>query len=201
VSLRACHRHVARVAHETDVGVVQSARQAQDNNITLVLIIVVIVFSVCQAPALLNQIFWNVLDDDARKCGGFQFYYSRVSNMLVVLNSAVNFPIYAVFNTRFRQVLVGQVLGCCFRWRGTAIGIEGDPGGRRKLAATERFREVASMIPSTVGAGPHNHCYVAMNASGCVPVAHEMKGNVGDKQREAITISNTGVLETITTLL
>lgn len=90
----------------------QSVRQAQDNNVTLVLIIVVIVFSVCQAPALLNQIFWNVLDDTARDCGGFQFYYSRVSNMLVVTNSAVNFPIYAVFNTRFRQVLTTQVMPC-----------------------------------------------------------------------------------------
>ena len=90
-------------------------RQAQDNNVTLVLIIVVIVFSVCQAPALLNQIFWNVLDDAARDCGGFQFYYSRVSNMLVVTNSAVNFPIYAVFNTRFRQVLTTQVMPCLGR--------------------------------------------------------------------------------------
>jgi len=92
--------------------VLQSVRQAQDNNVTLVLIIVVIVFSVCQAPALLNQIFWNVLDNSARDCGGFQFYYSRVSNMLVVTNSAVNFPIYAVFNTRFRQVLGTQVMPC-----------------------------------------------------------------------------------------
>lgn len=100
---------------------VQSVRQAQDNNVTLVLIIVVIVFSVCQAPALLNQIFWNVLDDAARDCGGFQFYYSRISNMLVVTNSAVNFPIYAVFNTRFRQVLTTQVMPCLGR-HGSSVG-------------------------------------------------------------------------------
>ena len=90
----------------------QSLRQQQDNNVTLVLIIVVIVFSVCQAPALVNQILWNLLGDEARDCGGFQFFFSRISNALVLANSAVNFPIYVVFNTRFRQVLVAQV-GCC----------------------------------------------------------------------------------------
>ena len=100
-------------------------RQAQDNNVTLVLIIVVIVFSVCQAPALLNQIFWNVLDDASRDCGGFQFYYSRVSNMLVVTNSAVNFPIYAVFNTRFRQVLTTQVIPCLSRCVSVTSGATG----------------------------------------------------------------------------
>lgn len=102
---------------------------------TLVLIIVVIVFSVCQAPALLNQIFWNVLDDEARDCGGFQFYYSRISNMLVVTNSAVNFPIYAVFNTRFRQVLTTQVMPCL--GRGSSVSSGGAVGG---VAATPTVR-------------------------------------------------------------
>lgn len=119
----------------------QSVRQAQDNNVTLVLIIVVIVFSVCQAPALLNQIFWNVLDDDARVCGGFQFYYSRVSNMLVVTNSAVNFPIYAVFNTRFRQVLTTQVVPCLGRMSSVSSGAGGPTGN-----TTARRTGYAAMI-------------------------------------------------------
>ena len=87
----------------------QSRQQQQDNNVTFVLIIVVLVFTICQAPALVNQILWNVLDDDARICGGFQFFYSRISNTLVIVNSSVNFLIYFLFNTRFRQVLVQNV--------------------------------------------------------------------------------------------
>ena len=87
----------------------QSLRQQQDNNVTFVLIIVVLVFTVCQAPALVNQILWNVLPDTSRQCGGFQFYYSRVCNFLVMLNSSVNFVIYFLFNTKFRQVLVQLV--------------------------------------------------------------------------------------------
>jgi len=124
---------------------VQSVRQAQDNNVTLVLIIVVIVFSVCQAPALLNQIFWNVLDDAARDCGGFQFFYSRISNMLVVTNSAVNFPIYAVFNTRFRQVLTTQVMPCLGRV--STVGGGGGAGGSGAAGnATVRRSGYAAML-------------------------------------------------------
>lgn len=87
----------------------QSRQQQQDNNVTFVLIIVVLVFTLCQAPALVNQTLWNFLPDNARSCGGFQFYYSRISNTLVILNSAVNFLIYFFFNTRFRQVLIQSV--------------------------------------------------------------------------------------------
>jgi len=89
----------------------QSARQQHDNNVTLVLIIVVIVFSVCQFPALVTQLSWNFLPHTARLCGGFQFYFSRVSNALVVTNSAVNFLIYLRFNKRFRCILTQMVLG------------------------------------------------------------------------------------------
>ncbi len=87
----------------------QTARQQQDNNVTFVLIIVVLVFTVCQAPALVNQILWNALTDEARACKGFQFYFQRISNLLVTVNSAANFLIYFLFNTRFRQVLMQNV--------------------------------------------------------------------------------------------
>src|SRR6218665_270493 len=88
----------------------QSLRQQQDNNVTFVLIIVVIVFIICQAPALVNQILWTLLPESYRDCGGFQFYFRRFSNTLVTTTSAVNFPIYVLFNTRFRQVLAQT---CC----------------------------------------------------------------------------------------
>ncbi len=81
-------------------------KQQADNNVTFVLIIVVLVFTICQAPALVNQILWNVLPNSARACGGFQFYFQRISNALVVFNSSVNFLIYFLFNTRFKQVLM-----------------------------------------------------------------------------------------------
>ena len=89
----------------------QSVRQQQDNNITFVLIIVVTVFIICQVPALINQVMWNVAPDEARSCGGFQFYLRNIANMLVIFNSAINFVIYVLFNKRFRLVLIQTA--CC----------------------------------------------------------------------------------------
>ena len=91
--------------------VMQSVRQQQDNNITFVLIIVVTVFIICQVPALINQVMWTVMPDEARHCGGFQFYLSHITNMLVIFNSAIYFVIYILFNKRFRLVLIQTA--CC----------------------------------------------------------------------------------------
>ena len=95
-------------------------RQQQDNNVTFVLIIVVLVFTICQAPALATQIFWTVLPDSARACGGFQYYWSRISNAMVILNSSINFLIYFLFNQRFRQVLLENMCRCKVVDRGPA---------------------------------------------------------------------------------
>jgi len=88
----------------------KTSSSSQDSNVTLVLVIVVLVFTVCQTPALVTQLMWSLLSDDARQCGGLQYYFGRISNLLVVVNSAANFPVYLFFNTRFRLVL-GQMLG------------------------------------------------------------------------------------------
>ena len=47
---------------------------------------------------------WNVLPAEQRDCGGVQFYFSQLTNLLVIANSSLNFVIYVTFNTRFRQV-------------------------------------------------------------------------------------------------
>ena len=89
----------------------QSVRQQQDNNITFVLIIVVTVVIICQVPALINQVMWNVTPDEARQCGGFQFYLRHIANMLLIFNSAINSVIYVLFKKRFRLVLIQTA--CC----------------------------------------------------------------------------------------
>ncbi|ESN98270.1 hypothetical protein HELRODRAFT_177152 [Helobdella robusta] len=93
----------------------QSARQQQDNNVTLVLIIVILVFIFCQTPALINRFMWSFFADDQRECPGVQYYFSRFGNMMVSVNSAVNFFIYIIFNSRFRQVFIEKTLfgRCC----------------------------------------------------------------------------------------
>lgn len=78
-----------------------------DKNATTVLIIIVIVFIVCETPELVQ------------KCVSFterNFPYSdllsrevirfnMVSQLLMVINSSINFFIYLIFGRRFRRIL------------------------------------------------------------------------------------------------
>ena len=87
--------------------------QKNSNSITFLLIVVILVFIMSQTPAIVNQILWNVLSDEHRQCEGFQFYFQRISNVLVISNSAVNLLIYIRFNKRFRRILFNMV---CNKW-------------------------------------------------------------------------------------
>ena len=78
---------------------------ANDNNITLVMILVVGVFMVCQAPARLVQMIFSYKFSHCRQ---LQFYLIHVSNSLEVLNSSVNFIIYVTFRRRFARILVSN---------------------------------------------------------------------------------------------
>lgn len=81
-----------------------TGHRQKDDNITIVIIVIVFVFILCQTPALANQIFWAVTSKEQRDCGNFHFYYTRISDTLVVLNSSTNFLIYCLFGKTFRKV-------------------------------------------------------------------------------------------------
>ncbi|KAL8600627.1 hypothetical protein ACOMHN_030283 [Nucella lapillus] len=71
-------------------------------NLSLILVLIVVVFILCQSPGLVSQ--FDI----------FQFStflkWIAVSNLLFVINSAVNFLIYTAFGSKFRKVLL-----CVFR--------------------------------------------------------------------------------------
>ena len=75
-----------------------------EDHITLCIIAIVFVFLLCQTPALINQIFWVLGEHADRECGKFHFYYTKISDVLVVINSSVNFVIYCLFGKSFRQI-------------------------------------------------------------------------------------------------
>ena len=87
----------------------QTVRSHNENSMTHVLVIIVIVLIVCQLPSLFTRVLWIVTPNTAQDCGNYQFYMLPITNMLIVLNSAVNFIIYVLFNQRFRGVLFEQV--------------------------------------------------------------------------------------------
>ena len=75
-----------------------------EDHITLCIIAIVFVFLLCQTPALVNQIFWAAGEHSDRACGRFHFYYTKISDLLVVINSSMNFVIYCLFGKSFRQI-------------------------------------------------------------------------------------------------
>ena len=83
-----------------------TGHKQRDDHITVVIIMIVFVFIVCQTPALINQIFWATIDNRIRVCGHFHYYYTRISDVLVVLNSSTNFIIYCLFGKSFRRVFI-----------------------------------------------------------------------------------------------
>ena len=83
-----------------------TGHRAKDDHITLIVIVIVIIFIICQTPALVNQIFWAILNQTERRCGQFHFYYTKVSDLLIILNSSVNFMIYCLFGKTFRRTFI-----------------------------------------------------------------------------------------------
>jgi len=73
-----------------------------DPNITLVLIIIILVFMVCNTPARIVQIVWRY---KTQQWLSVPFFLMEISNVLEVLNSSINFIIYCVFRQKFRCML------------------------------------------------------------------------------------------------
>lgn len=87
-------------------------RQSGDSerSITLVMILVVLLFIICQAPARVVQIVWSYMYRDCRQLRAIVIH---ASNMLEVLNSSLNFVVYCLFHRRFRAILRSYCCWCC----------------------------------------------------------------------------------------
>jgi len=77
-----------------------------------VMIVIVLIFLVCQTPAFVNQLLFVIGVADA--CGLPYYYYYHFSNIIVSANSAVNFVVYCVFRRQFRRRL-REFCGCSSR--------------------------------------------------------------------------------------
>ena len=88
-----------------------SMQSRSEDDITLVLIVVVVVFVVCQTPALVTQVLMSLMSETSRSCPSPFFYYERISDLMVVANSSMNFLIYCFCSIKFRQILVELVCG------------------------------------------------------------------------------------------
>ena len=94
----------------------RSRRQKEQNRITIMLIGVVIVFLVCQFPnaALISyHIYLSTTSTNLTPTGR---NYSRIAgnivNVLVLINSSINFILYSVMSTKFRRVCLLILCNC-----------------------------------------------------------------------------------------
>uniref|UniRef100_T1J193 G-protein coupled receptors family 1 profile domain-containing protein n=1 Tax=Strigamia maritima TaxID=126957 RepID=T1J193_STRMM len=80
-----------------------SKHQRKEISLALMLLCVVVVFFICNCLALVVNILeaFNIINDNL----------TQMSNLLVTVNSSVNFIIYCIFGQKFRRIL--QRLLCC----------------------------------------------------------------------------------------
>jgi len=76
------------------------------NNITLVMLVIILIFLVTQTPAYINQLLYYFLAETNYECGYAYFYYFHVSNLVVSSNSSLNFVVYCACRRNFRRRLV-----------------------------------------------------------------------------------------------
>ena len=91
-----------------------NVRQSRENNVTLMLVAVVMVFIVCQVPALVYNLAYAVDNVYTSTAVGYKIL-SHVRNFLVSLNSAVNFLLYCAFGQKFRRVFLQTFGLACAR--------------------------------------------------------------------------------------
>lgn len=101
-------RAVRRSKHERKS---MNVRESRENNVTIMLVSVVIVFIICQVPALIYNMAYSI---DMPKVSNSKSWtvFSAFRNFLVTLNSAVNFILYCALGQKFRRTFVRTLCPC-----------------------------------------------------------------------------------------
>jgi hypothetical protein len=74
--------------------------ESSEQSVTLIMIVVILVFIVCNVPAKGVQIFWKYRH---QYCPTVAFFVHELSVVFELIASSVNFLVYCVFLRRFRQ--------------------------------------------------------------------------------------------------
>ncbi|PVD20029.1 hypothetical protein C0Q70_20523 [Pomacea canaliculata] len=82
-----------------------NVRQSRENNVTIMLVSVVMVFILCQVPALIYNMAYAISMETVTASQGWNVL-STFRNFLVNLNSAVNFILYCALGQKFRRTFV-----------------------------------------------------------------------------------------------
>lgn len=91
-----------------------NVKQSRENNITIMLCVVVLVFIFCQVPALVYNMAYSIDEEKVEKSFHYQVL-SIIRNYLVTFNSAINFLLYCLFGQKFRRCFLSTFCSCCTR--------------------------------------------------------------------------------------
>ena len=91
-----------------------NVKQSRENNVTIMLVSVVLVFIICQVPALVYNLAYAI----DRKYVMSNFAYNVLStlrNFLVTFNSAINFLLYCALGQKFRRIFLHTFCRKCVK--------------------------------------------------------------------------------------
>ena len=86
-----------------------TSAQVHEDNITLVMIIIILILLVCHTPDGVLQI---VSQFNRIQCGTAIYYAFLACNLLIAVNSSTNFILYYFMRRGFRKVLLKKLCGC-----------------------------------------------------------------------------------------
>ncbi|CAG5132564.1 unnamed protein product [Candidula unifasciata] len=91
-----------------------NVQQSRENNVTIMLVSVVMVFIICQVPALIYNMAYSIDMLKISNASGW-VVLSNIRNFLVTLNSAVNFILYCALGQKFRRTFMRTFCPCLIR--------------------------------------------------------------------------------------
>ncbi|XP_076468964.1 FMRFamide receptor-like [Babylonia areolata] len=115
-----------------------NAREKHRNDTTVMLIGVIILFLICQGPALVSRMIYAFKPMDRISLADFTL--NEVANFLVILNSAINIVPYYFFGNKFRKEFWTLFCSCLFdrdelRRLVRSNSMSVDPGRRWSVAS------------------------------------------------------------------
>jgi len=72
-----------------------------ENDMTMTLVVVVLMFMTCQLPNPVRRILQAVLPASSLLCGSVYFYFTYLTSPILALDASSHFFIYSVCNKRF----------------------------------------------------------------------------------------------------
>ena len=133
-----------------------NAREKHRNDTTVMLIGVIIIFLICQGPALVSRMIYAF--KPVQRISRFDFTLNEVANFLVILNSAINIVPYYFFGSKFRSAFWKLFCTCFFdrdelRRMTRSFSLSMDPNVRRGSVASNNYELNGYSTCSGAGGG------------------------------------------------